>query len=312
MPVRRKLVVDRLRALGVDHLDLLVISHRHIDHYGGADDVVKAFPPKVFLAPTGGQTSPTWLRLLTDIRDRGIAAISPGDQPRTIELGSVTLTVLPKAPPDAEEENNNSIGLRVRFGKSSVLLTGDSEEPERAYWERRCPALLADCAVLKLAHHGSRNGTDANWLALVKPKLAVASLGAGNKYGHPHPETLALLARLGIPLKRTDRDGTVILVTDGQGWKIEQTAAMPRAPPSHPATVPATTSPATGAPKASGTIDLNTASPAELEALPGIGPALARRIIDGRPYRSVEDLDRVKGIGPKTLEKLRPLVRVGR
>lgn len=56
------------------------------------------------------------------------------------------------------------------------------------------------------------------------------------------------------------------------------------------------------------TVNLNTASQAEIESLPGIGPALAKRIIEGRPYRSLEDLDRVKGIGPKLLERLRPLV----
>ena len=126
--------------------------------------------------------------------------------------------MFPQPPENHHDENDNSIGLRVQYGTFSVLLTGDSEAGERAYWERVVPQLVRDCTVLKLAHHGSRNGTDARWLGLVRPRLAVASLGAGNEYGHPHPETLSLLARYEIPLLRTDRDGTVSVVSDGKTW----------------------------------------------------------------------------------------------
>ena len=75
------------------------------------------------------------------------------------------------------------------------MLTGDSQARARAFWLKACPSLLKDVTVLKLAHHGSRNGTDAKWLDLTRPEIAVASLGADNDYGHPHPETLALLER---------------------------------------------------------------------------------------------------------------------
>ena len=105
------------------------------------------------------------------------------------------LTVLPQPPEDRDEENDNSIGLRLQYGKFSVLLTGDSEADERQWWIGHIPELIRDCTILKLAHHGSRNGTDARWLDLVQPELAVASLGTGNDYGHPHSETSALLAR---------------------------------------------------------------------------------------------------------------------
>ena len=71
---------------------------------------------------------------------------------------------------------------------------------------------------MKLAHHGSRNGLDDAWLRLVAPKLAVGSMGAGNEFGHPHPETLRRLRGAGVPLDRTDRDGTVTVVSDGQSW----------------------------------------------------------------------------------------------
>jgi competence ComEA-like helix-hairpin-helix protein len=159
--------------------------------------------------------------------------------------------------------------------------------------------------MLKLAHHGSHNGTDARWLDLVGPELAVASVGRGNIVGHPSHQTIALLARRGIPLLRTDRDGTATIESDGRGWRVVGHDIAARGPP-RKARVRADRSekPRPGG----GRINVNTASQAELEALPGIGPVIARRIVAGRPYRSVEELDRVKGIGKKRLEEIRPLV----
>ena len=198
-------------------IDLVAVSHHHADHYGGMEAVIRAFRPRLFLATSSSHTSPHYLRLLRLVRDSGMQAVFPTATTRRINLGSVVLTVLPQPPEDKAEENDNSIGIRVRYGDFSALLTGDSEAGERAYWERHAPQLIRGCTVLKLAHHGSRNGTDARWLGLVGPQLAVASLGRGNEFGHPHPETLALLARHRIPLSRTDLDGTVTVVSDGGG-----------------------------------------------------------------------------------------------
>lgn len=294
-------VVDRLRERGVRQLDLVVLSHHHADHYGGMDDVIRQFRPRAFLSSSSGHATGRYLALLKLVRTQQIQAVFPTAEARRITLGSVALTVLPQPPEDPKEENNNSVGIRVQHGAVAVLLTGDSEEAERRFWLGRCPDLVRDCAVLKLAHHGSRNGTDARWLAQVRPRLAVASLGTGNEFGHPHAETLALLARAGIPLLRTDRGGTVAISSDGARWQVTRTLLAGRGPPdSEP--VPG---PATGA---NGRIDLNTATEAELEALPGVGPAIARRIIAGRPYRSVEDLRRVQGIGPTRIAEIGPHV----
>lgn len=214
-------VVASLKAMGVTSIDLVVVTHHHSDHYGGMIEVVKQFHPKYFLTTGSSHTTPMYLKLLKLVQQENIQAIQALPKPRRIELGSVVLTIFPQPPMNHDEENDNSIGIRVSMGNFSAVLTGDSEEAERDYWMAHNPELLRDATILKLAHHGSRNGTDARWLDLIRPELTVASLGAGNTYGHPHAETIALLRRKQIPLNRTDRDGSIKVVSDGRQWDLE-------------------------------------------------------------------------------------------
>jgi competence ComEA-like helix-hairpin-helix protein len=142
-------------------------------------------------------------------------------------------------------------------------------------------------------------------LDLVRPELAVASVGRGNPFGHPSPQTIAMLARRGIPLLRTDRDGSVTIESDGRTWRVVGHQIAARGRPGKARAKPDRSE----KPRPAGRlINVNTASQAELEALPGIGAVIARRIIEGRPYRAVEDLMRVKGIGKRRLEEIRPFV----
>ena len=291
-------IVPLLERRGVTSIDLAVVSHHHDDHYGGMDDVVRRFRPRVFLASDSSYTSERYLKLLELVRDRRIPAISPTGSARKLGLGSVVLTVFPRAPADPDEENNNSVGLRLQYGSFSVLLPGDAEGPERRWWEENMPSLCADATVLKLAHHGSRSGTDTTWLKLVRPQLAVASMGRDNEFGHPHPQTLALLRRFEIPLLRTDRDGTIVIQSDGARWSVvDHRHVSPRT----------TLAPArTRCPDAR--VHNNQADEGELSATPGFGPVLVRRMIGHRPFQDVDDLGRVEEIGETRLSRLRPLV----
>lgn len=205
---------------GVDRVDLVVLTHHHLDHHGGMETVVRDFRPRYFLVTDSAHATQSYLRLLKLVRAEGVATIMPTGKPRRIELGSVTLTVFPQPPEDARNENNNSIGLRLQYGGFSVLLTGDSENQERRWWLANCPELIRDSSVLKLAHHGSHNGLDADWLDLSRPELAVVSLARDNSYGHPHRETLNLLRRYEVPLLRTDEWGTITLSSDGETWNL--------------------------------------------------------------------------------------------
>ena len=172
------------------------------------------------MATGSSHTTKDYLKLLQTVKAEGITAVAPTAKLRKIELGSVLLTVFPQPPLDHQEENNNSIGIRLEYGKFSVLMTGDSETDERQWWLAHNSSLIRDCTILKLAHHGSRNGTDQRWLDLVQPEAAVASLGAGNDYGHPHSETISLLRKNEIPFLRTDQRGTITIVSNGRTWNI--------------------------------------------------------------------------------------------
>ncbi len=218
-----KEVLPLLKEKGVTSIDLVVVTHHHSDHYGGMDAVLRAYKPKYFLATTSSHTTSSYLKLLKDVKAAGSQFIQPTKKARRVELGSIVLTIFPQAPVNEREENDNSIGIRLQYGSFTMLLTGDSEEEERQWWVKNNPELIRNCTVLKLAHHESRNGTDVHWLELVKPRLAVASLGKGNDYHHPHQETVSLLARTRIPFLRTDQSGTVVIHTDGKNWKVQET-----------------------------------------------------------------------------------------
>jgi beta-lactamase superfamily II metal-dependent hydrolase len=224
--------LKQLRRKGIQSLDMVAISHHHSDHYGGMDQVIRAMKPRYFLASRSGHTTALYLKLLKTVQAEGITVIEPTSRPRKVELGSVELVILPQPPEDRKEENNNSIGLRVRYGNVSLLLTGDSEETERQWWLKNHADLVSGCTILKLPHHGSRNGTDARWLRTVQPEIAVASLGRNNDYGHPHSETISLLRKTGLPLLRTDLVGTITITTDGRSWQVVEPRLASRGRPS--------------------------------------------------------------------------------
>lgn len=224
----RDLAAQLLSRKGVESVDIVIVSHHHRDHYGGMEQVIRHFKPRYYMATGSAHTAQGYLRLLQTVKSEGISVVEPTGKPRRIELGSVLLTVLPQPPNDEKEENNNSIGVRLQYGDFSLLMTGDSETAARRWWMSNCPDLARDCTILKLAHHGSHNGTDQPWLDLVNPEVAVAILGRDNSYGHPHSQVISLLRRNEVPLLRTDRRGTITVVSDGRTWNLVSPALARR------------------------------------------------------------------------------------
>jgi competence protein ComEC len=184
---------------------------------------LEALRPAGWWEPAFVTPSPAYAQALATAARLGIPweRVGPG---RQLQLDGVTLTVL--APDSAwtaqqHDANETSVVVRVDFGMRRLLFTGDAEASEEGWLVDRvgCAALRAD--VLKLGHHGSRTSTTPAFLRAVAPRLAIASVGAGNRYGHPAPAVTARLAEAAIPLWRTDEDGTVVVRTNGRTLTVE-------------------------------------------------------------------------------------------
>ncbi|MFO0558513.1 MAG: ComEC/Rec2 family competence protein [Polyangiales bacterium] len=230
---------EHLRAVlaqkGIRSLDWMLLTHPHLDHIGGARNVLGAVRVQRVIDPAYPHPIATYDRLLAAIQQQAIPFMQ-ARQGQTLALGSsVSVEVLQPRIPFIErsrsEANANSIVTRVTAGAVRVLFTGDAETEteERLLAENRAQ-LSAD--ILKVAHHGSRYASTQPFLSAVSPRVAVISCGTGNDYGHPHAETLGALARNNVQVYRTDLNGDVEMSTDGARYQFRttmwRTSAAPR------------------------------------------------------------------------------------
>jgi competence protein ComEC len=201
---------------------LFVLSHPHADHVGGAASVLTALRPARFLDPGYVGTSAPYVTALAEAARERIPwqRVRPGD---SLRVDEVLLTALA---PDSvwaaglNDANLASTVMMARVGAIRILFTGDAEAEEEDWLLERDPqALAAD--VLKVGHHGSRTSTTPRFLAAVRPRLALVSVGAHNAYRHPSPEVLHALHDSGAQVLRTDRAGTIVVRTDGRHLEVE-------------------------------------------------------------------------------------------
>ncbi|MFY9800403.1 MAG: MBL fold metallo-hydrolase [Methanoregula sp.] len=213
-------IVSDLKRLGVTRIDLLVATHPHSDHIGGMQKVLAAFPVGQVLDAGLPHPSPLYEQFLETI-DRKNIPYGVAEQGQTIEIDpALRISVLsPPAQRYGDDPNTNSVVLRISCGMVDFLMTGDlAGEGEDALVRSSYPL---DAEVLKVAHHGSSSSTSPAFLTRVRPEMAVISVGEDNPYGHPHGETMDLLKNRGVSVYRTDRDGTIVVRTDGMSYSVK-------------------------------------------------------------------------------------------
>ncbi len=221
----QRLLAPALGALGVSRIDTMISTHDHPDHVGGLTFVARHFNVKEFLCTQKGLTAEYSQDVRSVLSELHIPVrrLVAGDEIRLSD--SVTFKVLsPEASrvssSDDDEKNVNEESLvsRLSYGSFSMLFTADAgfdAENRMLSGGRELKS-----TVLKVGHHGSRFSTSEEFLDRVRPELALISAGAGNRFGLPAVRTLDLLTARKIPLHRTDRDGTIELVSDGSSWSV--------------------------------------------------------------------------------------------
>lgn len=204
-----------LKNHNVSHIDVMVASHAHEDHAGGLAGALNyATVGKVYCPTTSYDTDAfTNFKKYVEKQNVQITVPKAGD---TFTLGSAKATILGPVK-SAENENNNSLIIRVEYGSTSFLFTGDAETAEEQ--DVLDSGRKLESTVLKVAHHGSESSTGYLWLRTVSPKYAVISVGE-NDYGHPTESVLSRLRDAGVEIYRTDMQGTITCESDGKTVKF--------------------------------------------------------------------------------------------
>jgi competence protein ComEC len=219
MDIGEDVVAPYLWDRNIRRADVVALSHAHDDHIGGLPALVADFRPRELW--TGATPdSPAWRAL----RDRSVklgVRIMPLLAPQRFPWGGAEIEIL--APfddyvPRGEPSNDDSLVMRITFGKHSFLLCGDAERPieNRMLWENE---LHAD-DVLKVGHHGSHTSSTPAFLDAERPVFALVSVGQDNSYGHPHADVIDRLLDHAV-VYRTDLDGLVTISTDGRRFHIQ-------------------------------------------------------------------------------------------
>ena len=205
------------------HIDLLLLSHPHEDHLLGLLPVAQRYRVGQVLVSGVPCESPACEQWKLILREQGVPLLTVG-HPLQIDLGDgPVLQVYPPADIDPDASDPPSLVARLSWGNTVCLFCGDAEAQSlRDLWQAGLPV---SCTVLKVPHHGSADALDKELLTALHPNMAVISVGAGNRFGHPAPRTLQLLAQQGIATWRTDLNGDVDLTVTAASCQVRSVRA---------------------------------------------------------------------------------------
>jgi competence protein ComEC len=220
LDIGEDVVSPYLWARSIRALDAVALTHPHEDHIGGLAAIVDNFRPKELWVGAVADT-PEWRHVRETAQRRGVRMVrlECGQRFRYGGAGIEVLAPLADHDPSADAPNNDSLVLRLSYGRRSFLLTGDIER--RVERQLVDAGTLARADVLKVAHHGSRTSNSEPFLDLVQPAFGVISAGFENQFNFPNAEVLERLEGLHTAVLRTDQDGLVSILSDGRRIRFE-------------------------------------------------------------------------------------------
>lgn len=207
-------IVNAIRALGITKIDYVVGTHVHEDHVGGMSYIIDSFDVGTFYLPYNTtSTTNFYKKLLTSLTNKEleITEANIGDK---FQIGDATCEIMDVDNSQPENINEESIVVELTYGSQKYLFMGDAEKAneDKRQWN--------DVDVLKVGHHGSNTSSSQNFLNQVLPEIAIISVGEGNSYGLPKDKILERLEKLGSTIYRTDKYGTIQLISDGENNEI--------------------------------------------------------------------------------------------
>jgi competence protein ComEC len=229
LDIGEDVVAPYLWSRSIRAIDVIALSHGHEDHAGGLPALIEDFHPREIW--TGATPpSPTW-KLICEKAAKSGSRIVPLEAGSRLAFGGAQIDVL--APPSGyipsdTPRNNDSLVLRLRFGRHTFLLNGDVERPIESRMLE--DGELSRTDVLKVAHHGSKTSSTDAFLDAVQPLFAVISVGKDNSYGHPNREVIERLAAYHAAVFRTDEDGLISIRSDGRRLELDTNRWRRRAP----------------------------------------------------------------------------------
>lgn len=207
-------LINYLSSLKIDKLDYIIATHPHEDHIGNMSTIIKKYNVLSFYAPKIENTSRTFEKMIESLKDKNLKINVLQKGSSSINLGSNTrVTVFSPIDDSYENLNNYSPIIKIEYGATSFLFTGDAEKDLEEKIVNSNDDISAD--VLKVGHHGSSTSTSKIFLEKVNPSIAVISVGEDNTYNHPNDYIINELNNSKIKIYRTDKNATVILSSNG-------------------------------------------------------------------------------------------------
>ncbi len=201
-------IIKYIKDLQYSDIDFVIATHPHDDHIGGMADVLNSFTIGKMYMPKQAHTITAFDNMLDAVENNGIELYTAKAGVNVLKSGIIEIDILAPFADSYSNLNNASAVVRIKYGETVMLFTGDAEQEI----ESKLLDADIDADVLKVGHHGAGSSSAPSFIKEVSPKVAVIS--SGGEYGHPHPDTLAILKDVGADIYRTDEQGTIQVTAD--------------------------------------------------------------------------------------------------